>query len=67
MISLLHAAQKESINPSDGINDWLITFVLLPTAFSLLLEAMVVKYYMKRGLTIYRALSEDNKKISIPK
>ena len=45
------------VSPSDGINYWLIAFVLLSIASLLLFVAIVVKYCMKRGLTILCLLS----------
>lgn len=40
------------INPGDGMNYWRIAVVLIVIACLLLLVAIVVKYYIKRGLTI---------------
>ena len=40
------------INHSNGVNYWLIDVILLAIACLLLLMATVVKYYIKRGLTI---------------
>ena len=39
------------INPSGGINVWLIAIVLLAITCLLLLVVIVVKYYMKSALT----------------
>ena len=44
--------ERASINLSDGINYWLISVVLLSITYLLLLMAIIVKYYMKLGLTI---------------
>ena len=40
------------INPSDGINYWLIVVVLVAIARLLFLVVIVVNYCIKRGLTI---------------
>ena len=45
------------ISPSNGINSCLIHVVLLSMACLLLMLSVVVKYFMKRGLTTLCLLS----------
>ena len=49
---IVNAATSAPINPTDGINLWLITVVLSAIACFLLLLVNIVKYCMKRKLTI---------------
>ena len=46
------APESASINPINGMNYWLIVFILLTIARLIITMVIVVKYYTKRGLTI---------------
>ena len=49
---IVDTPESGSVNPSNGINYWIIAFVLSAIAYLLLLMIIVVKYYMKNGLRI---------------
>ena len=49
---IVDTAESVVINPGDGINYWLIDVIPLTIACLLLLMTIIVKYCMKRELTI---------------
>ena len=51
---IVNTPGSASINPSNGINYWVIVVVLLAIACLLLLMVIVVNYYMRSGLTIIK-------------
>ena len=54
---IVDTPESATVNPSNGINYWIIDFVLSAIAYLLLLMIIVVKYYMKNGLRIVKMSS----------